>query len=135
MVSVLREILIEAAADDLWSVIRDFGTGPSRMAPGFVIGTRVEDDARVVTFANGSVVRERLIGLDDEARRIAYSIIGGSLRPTHDSSSMQVFAEEPGCSRFVWVHDVLPDELAPQLAVAMEQGLKVVKETFESGTA
>jgi hypothetical protein len=48
---------------------------------------------------------------------------------------MQVFAEEPGRSRFVWIHDVLPDELAPQLAAAMEQGLKVVKRTFESVTA
>ena len=135
MASVHREVLIEAAADDIWAVIRDFGTGPTRMAPGFVAGTRIEADGRVVTFVNGTVVREKLVGLDDDARRIAYSIVGDTLRPAHDNSSMQVFAEEPGRSRFVWIHDVLPDELAPQLAAAMEQGLKVVKRTFESVTA
>lgn len=115
----------------LWAVIGDFGAGPLRMAPGFVTDARLEGDHRVVTFADGTVARERLVARDDEARRIAYSVVGGTVRPAHDDSSMQVFAHGEGLSRFVWIHDVLPDELATPIRTAMEQGLSVIKRTLE----
>jgi hypothetical protein len=57
------------------------------------------------------------------------------MQPTHDNSSMQVFAEGKGRSRFVWIHDVQPDELAQPLAASMDQGLRTFKETLESPTA
>jgi hypothetical protein len=109
MASVQKEILIEAGAEDVWAVIGDFAAGPSRMATGFVIDTRLEADARVVTFADGTVARERLVGLDDLARRIAYSVVGDAI--SHGNASMQVFG------------------------AAMDQGLSVVKQTSESQTA
>ena len=132
MASVSREIVIESRPEEVWDVIRDFGSGPSRMAPGLVIDTRVEEDCRIVTFATGVVVRERFVSVDETARRIVYSIIGESLQPTHDNASMQVFADGEGRSRFVWIHDVLPDDLAAPLDSAMAQGLAVIKQTFES---
>lgn len=135
MASVRKEILIEAGAADVWAVIGDFAAGPLRMAPGFVIDTRLEGDTRVVTFADGTVARERLVGRDDEARRIAYSVVGDTVRPAHDNSSMQVFADGEFLSRFVWIHDVLPDNLATPIGTAMEQGLSLIKQTLESRIA
>ena len=88
MASISIEVVIESSADDVWKVIGEFATGPSRMAPGFVVDTRAEGDYRTVTFADGTVVRERCIGVDDDARRIAYSIVGGSVEPEHDNASM-----------------------------------------------
>jgi hypothetical protein len=114
MASVRTEITIEAGADDVWEVIRDFDKGPVRMAPGHVVDSVTEDGVRVVTFANGSVARERFIAVDDEQRRIVFSIIGGTVVPEHDNASMQVLEDGDGRSRFVWIHDVLPMPSPPR---------------------
>ncbi len=129
MAFVSREIVIESSADAVWKVIGVFETGPSRMAPGFVVDTKAEGDLRVVTFADGTVVTERRISVDDDARRIAYSIVGERIE--HDNAVMQVFDDGERC-RMVWSRDVLPDAMVPRLSQAMEQGLDVIKKTFDS---
>lgn len=131
MASIIREIVIDSSADDVWKVIGEFATGPSRMAPGLVVDTQSEGDLRTVTFADGVVVNERRIGVDDQARRIAYSIVGGSVEPIHDNASMQAFPYEEGRCRLVWTRDVLPDRLAEPMADSMSRGLEVIKRTFE----
>ncbi|MET9631700.1 SRPBCC family protein [Lentzea sp. NPDC006480] len=126
MASISREIVIRSAAEDVWKVISDFATGPTRMAPGFVVDTRLDGDDRIVTFADGTVVRERLIGIDHDARRIVYSVVGGSVTPEHDNAAMQVIDEGDHC-RLTWIRDVLPDTLAAPMAAAMTHGLTVTQ--------
>ncbi|GIH04019.1 hypothetical protein Rhe02_20860 [Rhizocola hellebori] len=128
----MRDIDINAPAARVWELISDFHTAPIRMAPGFVVdSTPGGPNLRTVTFANGFVARELLISSDEAMRRTVFSIVGGTVTPQHDNASMQVFDNETGGSHFVWVHDVLPDELAPQFAAAMEHGLTVLKHTAE----
>ncbi|GLY68400.1 SRPBCC family protein [Amycolatopsis taiwanensis] len=131
MASISKEVLIKSSAEDVWEVIGDFSAGPSRMAPGFVVDTRADADTRAVTFADGTVVREQLVSMDHDTRRIAYAVVGGSLRPDHDNASMQVIADGEQCCRLVWIHDVLPDDLAKSLDAAMTQGLTVIKQNLE----
>ncbi|WP_410581770.1 SRPBCC family protein [Amycolatopsis sp. lyj-108] len=131
MASISKEIVIESGADDVWEVIGDFAAGPSRMAPGFALDTKAEADHRVVTFADGTVVRERRVTVDHDTRRIVYSVVGGSVRPEHDSAAMQVFADGERRCRLVWTRDVLPDELAAPMAEAMSRGLDAVKRTLD----
>ena len=132
MASISKEILVKSSAQDVWEVIRDFGAGPSRMTSGYVVDTRVEGDSRVVTFANGTVARERFVSVDDDARGIVYAIIGDTLKPAHDNASMQVIADGDGRCRFVWIHDVLPDDLARSFEAAMTEAMAIIKETLES---
>ncbi|MEV0292638.1 SRPBCC family protein [Nocardia sp. NPDC050710] len=133
MASVEKEIVIEAPVEDVWAIIGDFGQGPIRMAPGFVVDSRLaEPDLRIVTFADGTVVHERLIALDDAKQRFVFSIVGGSVTPIHDNATMRVFPHDDGHSRFVWTHDVLPAELADAFGASMEQGLLLFKRTVES---
>ncbi|MFD2768603.1 SRPBCC family protein [Micromonospora eburnea] len=132
MASIRNEISIKSSADDVWKVIGDFGTGPSRMAPGYVVDTRIDGDCRVVTFADGTVARERFISVDGDARRIVYTVIGDTLCPNHDNASMQVVAEDQHHCRLIWIHDVLPDDLAVPIQTAMAQGAAVIKRTLES---
>ncbi|NMM88216.1 MxaD family protein [Rhodococcus sp. SRB_17] len=133
MASVQKEIIIDADPADVWVVIGDFTDGPVRMAPGFVTDSRLDEpDVRIATFADGTVVRERIIALDDQTRRLAYSVIGGTMAPTHDNASMQVFPHGDGRSRFVWIHDVQPDNLAIPMGAAMEHGLSIFKQMMES---
>ena len=130
MASIHKEILIKARASDVWAAIRDVGAVHQRLAPGFVIDTRLEGDARMVTFADGVVVRERFVDLDDQARRFVYTAVGG--RTTHHNASMQVFAEGSNSSRLVWITDLLPNEVAATINELVEQGARTMKQTLEA---
>lgn len=83
----------------------------------------------MVTFADGHVVRERIVAIDDERRRLAYAAVREGL--IHHSASMQVFADSDGCSRFVWITDVLPDELTASIRPLVDQGTAALKRTLE----
>jgi Polyketide cyclase / dehydrase and lipid transport len=128
---VRTEIRIAAAAADVWRVIGDFEAGPERMAPGFVVECRAESGVRVVTFADGVVVHEQFVARDDDELRLVYAVTGGSVRPDHDTASMQVVPTDDGACRLVWTHDVRPDELGPAFQARMEQGAEVIKRTLD----
>jgi carbon monoxide dehydrogenase subunit G len=132
MASIRKEISIDARPDDAWAAVSDFGALHERLAPGFVTDLRMEgEDARVITFFNGAVARELLVGLDDEARRMAYAVVDGPLEFAHFNGSAQVLADGEGC-RFVWIVDVLPHEFAEVVNDLMERGIGVMKQTLES---
>ena len=61
--------------------------------PGFVVDCRLDGDARVVTFFTGSVQREPVVDLDDEARRLDYGAIDSPLGATHYTASAQVIGD------------------------------------------
>jgi carbon monoxide dehydrogenase subunit G len=130
MTSIRKTIAINAPADVVWSAVRDVGAVHERLAPGFVVAAHLEGDARVVTFANGLIARERIVDIDDEQQRLAYASVGGRL--THHNASVQIFAEEGDRSRLVWITDLLPDELAGPIRDMVEQGAEVMRHALES---
>ncbi len=130
MASIRKEIVIEASPKRVWDAVRDVGAVHERLAPGFVVDTRLEAGARVVTFANGLVARELIVDVDDEARRLAWAVVG-SPRLTHHNASMQVFDDGDRGSRVVWIADLLPNEIAGTIAAMIEEGLGVMKKTLE----
>ncbi|MFI1234630.1 SRPBCC family protein [Nocardia salmonicida] len=133
MASVHREFLVDATPDEVWDVLRDFGAVHERLAPGFVTDTRLDADTRTVTFADGTVVAERLVDLDPVSRRVAYTVVGGSLHPSHHHAWMQAVPEAGGRTRFIWHTDVLPDALAAPIAESMEHGATVIRSALEAG--
>jgi carbon monoxide dehydrogenase subunit G len=129
MATIRKEILIDATPGTVWAAIRDVGAVHQRLAPGFVVDTRLDGDARIVTFANGLVARELIVDIDERARRLAYAVVGG--RPTHHNASFQVFAEGERSSRLVWITDLLPNEVVGPVGAMVEQGANVMKQTLE----
>jgi hypothetical protein len=130
MACIRKEILIDARPEDVWAAVRDWGALHERLVPGFVLDTHLDGEDRIVTFAGGAVLRERLVDCDEAARRLAWSIVDGPY--THHNASTQVFAEGENRARFVWTADLLPNELAGPTGDAMEQGTNVVKRTLEA---
>jgi carbon monoxide dehydrogenase subunit G len=130
MASIRREIVIEASPERIWDAVRDVGAVHERLAPGFVVDTRLQAGARVVTFANGLVARELIVDVDDEARRLAWAVVG-SPRLTHHNASMQVFDDGDRGSRVVWIADLLPNEIGGTIAAMIEEGLGAMKKTLE----
>jgi hypothetical protein len=126
MATIYKEFVVQAGVDQVWDALRDFGAVHQRLAPGFVTDCRLEEEgARVVTFANGAVARELLVGVDESARRLCYTVAGS--QAAHHNASAQVFAEGPERTRFVWITDVLPHEHAKYIDAMMAQGAEVMK--------
>jgi hypothetical protein len=129
--SILRERAIDVTPQELWARLRDWGA-LHELASGFVVDTKLDDGDRIVTFANGSVLREVLVSLDDQERRLAWSIVDGPY--THHNGSARVI-DENGRARFQWRTDLLPDEAADRTAAMMDQGIEAIKTTLESAPA
>jgi hypothetical protein len=132
MASIHIQFEIDLDADRVWQVIGDWANGPVAMARGHVVSSQADGDVRVVNFATGTIARERLVARDDATRRIVYSLTGDTVRPDHDNAVMQIVPDGAGRSRFVWTRDVLPDELAEPLRVAMERAAPIIKRTLET---
>ena len=129
MASIRKEIALDVSAEHVWAAVRDIGALHHRLVPGFVVDTRLEADARVVTFGNGMVVRELIVDLDDASRRLAWSARGGRL--SHHNASVQVFAEGADRCRLVWIADLLPNEVAGDIRMMIEQAASIMNPTLE----
>ncbi|HEY3255354.1 MAG TPA: SRPBCC family protein [Polyangiaceae bacterium] len=130
MASIYKELSIGLDAAEVWDRLKDFHALRERLVPGFVRECRAEPGARVVTFDNGLVAREVLVGIDEQHRRLSYAVVGG--RATQHAASAQVFDESAGRCRLLWITDVLPDELAEPIGAMMERGAAAMKSTLEA---
>jgi carbon monoxide dehydrogenase subunit G len=133
MATIHKQIVVNAPPEHVWAAIRDIGAVHSRLAQQFVVQTRLEGDSRLITFANGAVVRERIVDIDDHRRRLAYSVT--EWQTTHHNASFQVFPEGEGRSRIQWIADLLPNSLADLVDGFMEQGSVAIRRTLEAAAA
>jgi hypothetical protein len=129
MASIRKEIMTKAKADQVWAVLRDIGALHTRLVPGFVVDTRLEPGARIVTFGNGMVVREPIVDVNDETRRVVWSAENDRL--THYNASAQV-VDDDGRTKVVWIADLLPNDASDFVAQMMEEGMTVMKKTLDA---
>ena len=134
MTSIHKDIRIDASADDVWDAVRDFGALHTRLVPDFVTDTKLDGDARIVTFASGNVARELLVGCDDERKRLAYAIAANE-RVSHYAGSVQVIADGATRSRVTWIVDVLPNQIAPYISAQMDQGVAAMQKKLGRSAA
>jgi uncharacterized protein YndB with AHSA1/START domain len=129
MATIRKEVQIYASPERVWDALRDVGALHTRLAPGFVVDTQREGNARIVTFGNGMVVREDIVAVDDATHRVVWAIIGQQFQ--HYNGAAQVHANRDGSTGFVWTVDLLPDEAAGDVDAMMETGMAVIKATME----
>ncbi|MGY4628904.1 SRPBCC family protein [Bradyrhizobium sp. USDA 4486] len=128
MASIHNDIPLPASANDVWDAVRDFGALHQRLVPGFVTACTLDDDARIVTFANGSVAREVMVDCDDARQRLVYAIDNERLK--HYSASVQVIAEGDKSCRLIWIIDMLPNELAPYVQGQTREAMAAMHKAF-----
>jgi Polyketide cyclase / dehydrase and lipid transport len=133
MASIHKDILIPAPAHEVWDALRDFGALHTRLVPGFVLDTKLDGEARIVSFANGTVARELLVDCDEARRRLVYAVV--SERMKQHSASVQVFAEDETSCRLRWIVDVLPHEIAPYIRGQMDQAALAMQDAFSRAVA
>lgn len=125
MASIHKEFIIDARPDQVWDAMRDFGALHTRLVPGFVLDARLDGDARIVTFSNGTVARELLVDCDDARRRLVYAVVSERLK--QHSASVQVVADGDSRSRVTWIADLLPNEIAPYISSQMDLGISAMQ--------
>lgn len=126
MTMIRRTFTVSATVDEVWDAIRDIGAVHTRLAPGFVRDTvLVATDVRRVTFANGAIVTEQIVSLDDDDRRLAYTILERA--DEHHHASFEVLpADEPDRAVVVWTTDVLRGPVAETFRATMVAALPVI---------
>ena|SRR5947209_5012773 len=130
MATIRKEIHIDAEPGEVWDALRDWGALHTRLVPGFVVDLELDQGDRVITFFTGAVVRERLVGIEEDERRLAWSILDGPYM--HHNASAQVFDGEGAGTRFVWIADVLPHDVVARTSGLMDRGTTTIKQTLEA---
>jgi hypothetical protein len=126
MATLRQDVPLDADPAAVWDALRDFGAPHERLVLGFVTACESDGRARVLTFFNGMVVTELLVGVDDEHRRLTYAITEGF---THYQGTAEVVADGAGC-RLVWHVDLLPDDRAADVGALMEHGAAAMRRTL-----
>lgn len=118
---------IDAPADKVWAVIGDFG-GIADWMPG-VESCRLEGDNRILD-TMGMTITERLVGKDDAARILTYSIVDGAPVETHQGVITVVALGDN--SHVTWNVDATPDEMAELMTTVYQGALEALKVHVES---
>jgi Polyketide cyclase / dehydrase and lipid transport len=130
MASIYKQLAVDVNADKAWAHLRLVGDAHKLFAP-VLVDAQLNGDTRTVRFANGMVVRECILDIDEKRRRVAYTVLDGPGMAYHHAS-MQILDAGPGRCFFVWITDFLPQEIAGNLAPLIEQGSSALKSNLET---
>ena len=137
MASIKRKITINASPDAIWKVAGDFA-GIAEWHPAIASIKMVEGEKeprRILTLADGAIVDERLIELDDAKYTHTYTILDSPIPLTNYLATISV-QPEGGQSRVIWsaTYDPNPggeatcEEIVSQV---FESGLEALKQQLE----
>ena len=130
MASIHHEVTVEVGAEQAWASLRAVGAPHELFAPVLVNG-ELNGDTRTVRFANGMIVHERILDIDDKRRRVAYTVLDGP-GMTYHHASMQLVDAGPNRCRFVWITDYVPQEIRSNLLPLIEAGTQALKINLEA---
>ena len=130
MVSVKVSERVEASADRVWELFRDFG-GIQRFSSGFekveVSGSGI-GAVRTITLPGGAALQERLEAFDERGRKLQYAIVGGPIPVANYLATIEVKDEGKAC-RIDWSSHFEPKGIGDDQARAMIEGV------YKSGIA
>ncbi len=130
MVSVKVSERVEASADKVWELFRDFG-GIQRFSSGFqkveVTGSGI-GAVRTITLPGGAALQERLEAFDDRGRKLQYAIVGGPIPVASYLATIEVKDEGKAC-RLDWSSHFEPK------GITDEQARNMIEGVYKSGIA
>lgn len=132
MATIRHEQRIAVPAEKAWGLLRQAELADRLFSPVLVSCT-MQDDVRIVTFANGLVASEQIITIDDADQRLAYYVMGEMFE--HHSASMQIVPVDDGNCRFIWISDFLPEDLAETVQPLVTQGSNALARNIEAHAA
>ncbi|MDG0794126.1 SRPBCC family protein [Cohnella ginsengisoli] len=132
MPSVRKEVFIDRSPEQVWDAVRDVGAFHVRLVPGYTENTLLDGYERTLILPDGGSVRELIVAVDEEERRMVFAVKEGRLPLLHHNASFQVFPDGDSGSTLVWITDFLPEDLAPQIQAQVDRVSAVIKQTIEN---
>jgi Polyketide cyclase / dehydrase and lipid transport len=132
MATVRKSVTISKPAHYVWDAVSDAGQLHTRVAPGMVTNTQLEEngEVRIVTFGNGLVLKEQIISNDAGLLRLAWS--AESDQWTHHNASLHISPLADDTCEVVWAADVLPHGADVLMEQFLTAGLLAMKAHLES---
>ncbi|WP_158220896.1 SRPBCC family protein [Kineosporia sp. R_H_3] len=128
MATLVREFTLTAPAQQVWDAVADVG-GVNRLID-FLGEVTVDGDIRSCQLGDAGALRELIVSVDHDLRRLAYSIQASPFGFTHHHASMQVTPVDDATSRFTWITDVAPDTLAGAVTEPVDTAVDSIKRHF-----
>ncbi len=122
MATAQAAIDIDRSADEVWTVIGDFG-GLKSWMPG-IESCRVEDSDRILSMM-GMEITERLVSKTDDTRSLTYSIVAGA--PVESHQATITVTPTGTTSHVTWDVEAKPDEMAELMEGIYQQALEALK--------
>jgi len=136
---VEKSITINASPDKVWAIVKDFGSFQKwePLVTDIKLEKKGEDTLRTLTLKSGGKMIERLKGIDEEAMKLKYEIVEGSV-PVADYNSFIVVTKgsNPNESNVTWVGRFYRVyKLNPPIPAGQddESALKAVNEIYDAG--
>ena len=130
MVSVKVSERVEATADQVWELFRDFG-GVKRFSAGIekveVAGSGI-GAVRTLSLPGGLSLQERLEAFDDRGRRLQYAIVAGPIPVSNYLATIEVKDEGKAC-RIDWSSHFEPK------GITDDQGREMIEGVYKGGIA
>lgn len=138
MIEINMKAVIDTSADNVWSVISEFGSigkYVNAVADCSVDGAGV-GAKRTLTLNDGGKLVERLESIDEVNRSLTYSIVSGPLPVDNYVSDMKVNELAPNRSEIIWkssfVASGVSDEEAKQVIEGIyNMGFEGLKKLFQ----
>jgi hypothetical protein len=126
-------IPLDASAAFVWDVVRDIYAPHKRLLPGAAVAVDQAPDARIVTFADGMKATERIVELDDDARRLVYQMTEGA--PLTHHLGTQVVREDDTGVYLVWTTEFAPASKHDWATSLMNELAELMKKTLDTAYA
>jgi carbon monoxide dehydrogenase subunit G len=122
------EVSIDASPDEVWKLIRDFGTLDEWM-PG-VESCTLDGDVRTIGMM-GIEIKEQLRTLDDDKRVLAYSVVESPMGQDLQHTATLTVTPEGNGSHVTWAVEVTPDEMLAMFLPVYEGSIGEIKKKVE----
>jgi hypothetical protein len=121
MPSIHRSFTVAVGPDEAWRRIADVGAVAQLL--DFLGEVTLDGDRRTCSLGEMGALDERILDIDHEHRRVAYTIVDAPMPFTHHSAGMSVDVAPDGATRVRWITDFSPAELQPQVEGLIDQGV------------
>lgn len=129
MATIYKEAPINVTVDQLWEALSDVGNIHNLLS--YLEGTEMDGDYRSCSMEGGASMRELIISVDSDRRRLAYSVVEEPFGFEHHSASFRA-VPDGGKTLFVWETDVKPDSVVEALEPLIDQSITDIRAAVEA---
>lgn len=129
MATIVRDFPVDAPADVVWKEFADVG-GVNRLID-YLGEVTVNGNVRTCSMGEAGELEELIVSIDDERRRLAYSVQQSPFGLQHHHASVQILDEGSG-SRCIWTTDLLPDHMAGMIVEPVDAAVASIQRFFSA---